>query len=601
MNDRKQSKSRPHATRRRFLQGIAAGGVLTSLGAGARRATAALAPPGMLRGNEFELVVSEAAANFTGRVSAATVVNGSLPAPLLRWREGDTVTLHVRNELDEETSIHWHGILLPFDMDGVPGVSFHGIHPGETFTYRFDVKQSGTYWYHAHSGFQEQLGLYGPLIIEPREAEPFAYDREHVILLSDWTDRDPLDLYRLLKRQPGYFNYNNRTLGDFVRDSQRDGFKPTLRERLDWGRIRMKPSDLADVGGHGYTYLMNGAAPAGNWTGLFAPGERVRLRFINGSAMSIFDVRIPGLAMTVVAADGQNVQPVTVEEFRISAAETLDVLVEPRAEEAYTVFAQSLDRAGFARGTLAVREGAQAPVPPLDAVALLSMADMGHAGHAAAAAPEDHSAHSPAPVDHAAHAEHAQHGASAVPQTHPESESRNAGVDMQAASPSPRLDDPGVGLRNNGRRALTYADLKSAFPDPDGREPERTIELHLTGHMERFAWSFDGIPFSGAEPIQLNDGERVRIVLVNDTMMEHPIHLHGMWSDLENEAGEFQVRKHTISMPPGTKRSFRVTADAPGPWAFHCHLLFHMEAGMFRVVRVSSHVEGAHQHDAHAH
>jgi CopA family copper-resistance protein len=461
-------------------------------------------------------------------------------------------------------------------------------------------------------------------------------------LLSDWTDRDPLDLYRLLKRHSGYFNYNDRTLGDFVRDSKRDGFTPTLRERLEWGRMRMKPSDLADVGGHGYTYLMNGVAPAGNWTGLFERGERVRLRFINGSAMSIFDVRVPGLEMTVVAADGQYVQPVTVEEFRISAAETLDVVVEPAAEDAYTVFAQSMDRAGFARGTLAVRDGVEAPVPELDAVAFLSMADMGHGGHESAAAiavPEDHAAHAPAPVDHTAHAEHgaqpapaadaaidhagpaapaaepsdhaghapaapgdgehAQHVASAAPQTHPASESRNPAVDMQAAAPSPRLDDPGVGLRNNGRRVLTYSDLKSAFPDPDGRPPERTIELHLTGHMERFAWSFDGIPFSGAEPIQLEHGERVRVVLVNDTMMEHPIHLHGMWSDLENEAGEFQVRKHTISMPPGTKRSFRVTADAPGPWAFHCHLLYHMEAGMFRVVNVANGEEGAHEHGGH--
>ncbi len=631
MNDRIKALSRQQPTRRRFLQGIAAGGVLAALGNGARGAGAQLSTPSTLQGNDFDLVVGEAAASFTGRVSRVTVVNGSLPAPLLRWREGDTVTLRVRNELDEETSIHWHGIVLPYDMDGVPGVSFHGIPAGETFTYRFDVRQSGTYWYHAHSGFQEQLGLYGPLIIEPRGSEPFSYDREHVILLSDWTDRDPLDLYRLLKRQPGYFNYNDRTLGDFVRDSKRDGLKPTLRERAEWGRMRMKPGDLADIGGHGYPYLMNGVTPAGNWTGAVARGERVRLRFINGSAMSIFDVRIPGLPMTVVAADGQRVEPVTVDEFRISAAETLDVLVEPGAEDAYTIFAQSMDRAGFARGTLAAREGATAAVPALDAVVYLSMADMGHAGHetaAAAAPPQDHSAHAPDAADHAAHAahaaqasppadaaadhaahaapasaavdEHAQHAASAAPQAHPASESGNRGVDMQAAAPSPRLDDPGVGLRDNGRRVLTYADLKSPFPDPDGRAPERTIELHLTGHMERFAWSFDGIPFSGSDPVELRYGERVRIVLVNDTMMEHPIHLHGMWSDLENEAGEFQVRKHTISMPPGTRRSFRVTADAPGPWAFHCHLLFHMEAGMVRVVRVSDREEGAHEHGAHS-
>ena len=588
------------------MQGVAAGGVLAALGAPPRRATAALAPMSTLQGTELELTIAEAEANFTGRTSLATVVNGTLPAPVLHWREGDTVTVRVRNELEADTSIHWHGIVLPFDMDGVPGVSFHGIPPGETFTYRFDVRQSGTYWYHAHSGFQEQLGLYGPLIIRPRGAEPFSYDREHVILLSDWTDRDPLDLYRLLKRQPGYFNYNDRTLGDFVRDSKRAGFKATLRERLEWGRMRMKPSDLADVGGHGYTYLMNGVTPAGNWTGLFMPGERVRLRFINGSAMSIFDVRIPGLEMTVVAADGQYVEPVRVDEFRISAAETLDVLVDPGGAEAYTVFAQSMDRAGFARGTLALRDGAAAAVPALDPVAYLSMADMGHGEHAAAAA-APHAEHAAAGAPHAEHAApapaagaHAQHAASEEPQTHPASELRNPGVDMQATAPTARLDDPGVGLRNNGRRALTYADLRSAFPDPDGRAPERTIELHLTGHMERFVWSFDGIPFSGAEPLELGFGERVRIMLVNDTMMEHPIHLHGMWSDLENDAGEFQVRKHTISMPPGTKRSFRVTADAPGPWAFHCHLLYHMEAGMFRVVRVANSENASHEHAGHA-
>jgi CopA family copper-resistance protein len=605
MKDRTETNPLSRQTRRRFLQGIAAGGVIAVLAGGTRRATAALVPSSILHGNEFELVIGEAAANFTGRESRATVVNGSLPAPLLRWREGDTVTLRVRNALDVDTSIHWHGILLPFDMDGVPGVSFHGIPPGETFAYRFEVRQSGTYWYHAHSGFQEQQGLYGPLIIEPRGSEPFSYDRDHVILLSDWTDRDPLDLYRLLKRQPGYFKYNDRTLGDFVRDSKREGFKTTLRERLEWGRMRMKPSDLADVGGHGYTYLMNGVTPASNWTGTFVPGERVRLRFINGSAMSIFDVRIPGLEMTVVAADGQCVQPVAVEEFRLSAAETLDVLVEPADEEAYTIFAQSMDRAGFARGTLAVRAGAEGVVPALDAVAYLSMADMGHGGeHDAPSAPTqdvaaEHAGHGAPAAPAAAADDHSLHTSSAAPQSHPASEAGNPGVDMQAAAPSPRLDDPGVGLRNNGRRVLTYADLKSAFPDPDGRSPERTIELHLTGHMERFVWSFDGIPFSGSEPLELRYGERVRIVLVNDTMMEHPIHLHGMWSDLENDVGEFQVRKHTISMPPGTKRSFRVTADAPGPWAFHCHLLFHMEAGMFRVVHVAKREEANHEHGAH--
>lgn len=632
------------SSRRTFIEGLAAGGVLTGLGTWASSSSAIGANSSsvpVLRGTEFDLAIGAHPVNFTGKPGVATLVNGSLPAPILRWREGDTVTVRVRNELANDTSIHWHGILLPASMDGVPGLSFHGIAPAQSFTYRFEVRQSGTYWYHAHSAFQEQTGLYGPLLIEPREPEPFGYDRDHVVLLSDWTDRDPRDVYLLLKKQSDYFNYNKRTLGDFVRDSRADGFKAALDERLEWARMRMLPSDLADVSGSTYTYLANGMTPAGNWTGIFAPDERVRLRFINGSAMTTFDVRIPGLRMTVVAADGQYVQPVSVDEFRIAVAEVLDVIVEPAGADAYTIFAQSMDRTGYARGTLAVREGASAPVPEVDKLVYLSMADMGHgamdhgamdqgaapranagdvavptptgadhANHSAPPAPTappqpDHSAHGAAPATPPPQPDHSAHGAApAVPapaghdmaamtqagaaamQTHPASELRNPRVDMQTMMPSPRLADPGVGLRDNGRRVLTYADLRSAFPDPDGRDPERTIELHLTGHMERFLWSFDGVPFSSAEPVLLRYGERVRFVLVNDSMMEHPIHLHGMWSDLEDEQGAFQVRKHTISMPPGTKRAFRVTADALGPWAFHCHLLFHMEAGMFRVVRV---------------
>ena len=512
-------------------------------------------------------------------------MNGSLPAPTLRWREGDTVTIRVRNELSEPTSIHWHGLVLPANMDGVPGLSFHGIAPGETFTYRFPLRQSGTYWYHSHSAFQEQMGLYGALVIEPREPDPFAYDREHVVLLSDWTDRDPLALYLLLKRHSDYFNYQKRTLGDFARDAKRDGFSPALAERREWARMRMQPSDLADVGGAAYTYLMNGRSPHGNWTGQFSAGERVRLRFINGSAMSTFDVRIPGLQMTIVAADGQNVHPATVDEFRIATAETFDVLVTLAGADAFTIFAQSLDRTGYARGTLAVREGSEAPVPELDRIVYLTMADMGH-GTA-------HAAHAPAASDAADHAAHAAHSATQsgnvhVSPTHPASEVRNPRIDMQTTAPEPKLADPGIGLRDNGRRVLTYADLHSLFADPDGREPERTIELHLTGHMERFMWSFDGIPFGSAEPLELRYGERVRIRLVNDTMMSHPIHLHGMWSDLEDEAGSYLVRKHTINVPPGTQRTYRVTADALGRWAYHCHLLFHMEAGMFREVRVDA-------------
>jgi CopA family copper-resistance protein len=582
-------------SRRGFLGAVGAGAAASAVAPHGLANTPAAAEPQVLRGSEFDLAIGERAVNITGRPRIATVVNGSLPAPVLHWREGDTVTIRVRNELAEHTSIHWHGLVLPTNMDGVPGLSFHGIAPGETFTYRFPVRQNGTYWYHSHSAFQEQTGLYGALVIEPREPAPFTYDREHVILLSDWTDRDPLALYRLLKRDSDYFNYQKRTLGDFTRDARRDGISAALAERRDWARMRMQPSDLADVGGATYTYLANGRTPAANWTGLFRPGERVRLRFINGSAMSTFDVRIPGLSMTVVAADGQNVHPVTVDEFRIATAETFDVLVTAAGADAFTIFAQSIDRTGYARGTLAVRDGLAAPVPELDRIVYLTMADMGHGTHAAD--PVDHSSHAAAapaaapPASHGAagHAEHAaSNSATQEPPRHPVSERGNPGIDMQTTAPVPRLADPGIGLRDTGRRALAYADLHSHFPDPDGREPERTIELHLTGHMERFMWSFDGTPFAAAEPLALRYGERVRFRLVNDSMMSHPIHLHGMWSDLEDEAGAYLVRKHTINVPPGTARAYRVTADALGRWAYHCHLLFHMEAGMFREVRVDA-------------
>ncbi|HUO67276.1 MAG TPA: copper resistance system multicopper oxidase [Gammaproteobacteria bacterium] len=602
-------------TRRRFAQGLVAGGVLAGAGAWLpRRAVqaASVTDVSTLRGPMIDLTVAAHEVNFTGVTRTATLANGTLPGPILRWREGDDITLRVRNALRVDTAIHWHGVLTPANRDGVPGLSFHGIAPGESYDYRFLARQSGTYWYHAHADFQEQTGAYGAIVIEPREPEPFEYDREHVVLLSDWTDRDPLDLYLLLKRHSDYFNHNRRTLGDFVRDSRSEGFGDALHDRFAWARMRMSPTDLADVGGHAYTYLVNGNTPARNWTALFAPGERVRLRIINGSSMTTFDVRIPGLAMTVVAADGQHVRPVEVDEFRIAAAEVLDVLVEPRGADAFTLFAQSLDRSGYARATLAVRDGLEAAVPALDPPILLSMADMGHAGHGmpaaepssdehaergdSAAPAAEHAGHGDVSAPAPAHADHESHAATdhsvhaMEPQAHPPTETHNPAVDMQSATPMPRLADPGVGLRENGRRVLAYADLHSTFADPDGRAPGRTIELHLTGHMDRFLWSFDGVPFSSAEPLVLEYGERVRFVLVNDTMMEHPIHLHGMWSDLEDEHGEFLVRKHTISIPPGTKRSFRVTADALGRWAFHCHLLYHMTAGMFREVRVE---EGA--------
>ncbi|MEE4622736.1 copper resistance system multicopper oxidase [Pseudomonas alliivorans] len=585
----------PGTSRRTFVKGLTAGGLLSGLGLWRSPVWAAPRPGELLElsGTEFDLFIGETPVNLTGSPRTAMTVNGGLPGPLLRWREGDTVTLRVKNRLKDITSIHWHGIILPANMDGVPGLSFDGIAPDGMYVYRFKVRQNGTYWYHSHSGFQEQSGVYGPLIIDAREPEPFSYEREHVVMLTDWTDEDPTRLMKKLKKQSDYYNQNKRTVGDFIKDVSDKGWSKTVADRAMWAQMQMDPTDLADVSGATYTYLMNGQAPDMNWTGLFKPGERIRLRFINGSSMTYFDVRIPGLKMTVVASDGLHVKPVSVDEFRIAVAETFDVIVEP-ADGAYTVFAQSMDRTGYARGTLASRPGMKADVPSLDPRPLLSMDDIGMASM-------DHGAmsHGSTNQDSMQGMDHSQMGHdmqgmdhttmpvnTSQSQSHPDSETDNPLVDMQAMSTSSRLDDPGIGLRNNGRRVLTYADLHSTFDDPDGREPSRTIELHLTGHMEKFAWSFDGIKFSDAEPLKLKYGERVRVVLVNDTMMTHPIHLHGMWSDLEDENGRFKVRKHTIDMPPGSKRSYRVTADALGRWAYHCHMLYHMEMGMFREVRV---------------
>ena len=575
----------PAPSRRRFVQGLAAGGAVAALGLWPRSSWAVRTQgvPNVLSGTEFDLTIGETPTNFTGVTRPAITVNGSIPAPLLRWREGTTVNLRVRNALPpgsihgHQASIHWHGILLPANMDGVPGLSFDGINRGETYQYRFNVVQGGTYWYHSHSGFQEQAGLYGPLVIDPIEPEPFAYDRDYVVMLTDWTDLDPRRLFARLKKRSDFDNFAKQTVGDFFDDVKQHGLAATIEDRKMWGQMRMTPTDLSDVNGNTYTYLMNGTTSLGNWTGLFRSGEKVRLRFINGSAMTYFDVRIPGLKMTVIAADGQYVHPVSVDEFRIATAETFDVIVEPTGQDAFTIFAQDSGRTGYVSGTLAVREGLRAPVPDVDPKPLLTMDDMGHGGMGGGG-------HDMSAMSHGSMAG-MDHGAGGM-QEHPVTETGNPLVDMQTMAPTPRLDDPGIGLRNNGRRVLTYADLRSTFRDPDGRAPGRTVELHLTGHMERFAWSFDGVKFADAEPLRLNYGERMRIVLVNDTMMSHPIHLHGMWSDLEDESGNFMVRKHTIDMPPGTTRSYRVRADAIGRWAYHCHLLYHMEAGMFREVRV---------------
>ncbi|GAB2562391.1 copper resistance system multicopper oxidase [Dyella jejuensis] len=576
-------------SRRRFVQGMAIGGAAAAFGmlrpAGAFVPQQDLFGASVLSGTDFALEIGQATVNYTGRRSLATTVNGRLPGPTLRWKEGSHVRLSVTNRLRVPTSIHWHGIVLPFQMDGVPGISFGGIAPGETFVYQFQLRQAGTYWYHAHSGYQEQTGLFGALIIEPIQPDLHAVARDYVVMLNDWSDDDPAHIFARLKQQSDYYDTHLPTVSDFMRDARREGLREAFAMRKMWNAMRMNPTDLSDVSAYTYTYLLNGHTPAGNWTGLFRPGERIRLRFINGSAMTLFDVRIPGLKMTIVSADGQDVEPVQVDEFRIANAETYDVLVEPQEERAYTVFAQSIDRSGYARGTLAPRYGMEADVPVLEPRIWLGAQDM-----MGAMPPGPHGAQDmqgmesmrdmPGMAMRSMPASDIKPANSPPPATAP-------GVDMRVTHPRTNLDDPGAGLRDNGRRVLAYADLRTLGGSLDAREPQREITLHLTGNMERYMWSFDGVKFSEASPIRFNTGERLRIVLVNDTMMNHPIHLHGMWSELEDAQGQFQVRKHTINVQPAQQLRYAVSADNPGRWAYHCHMLFHMQAGMFREVVVA--------------
>jgi CopA family copper-resistance protein len=597
---------------------------------------------------EFDLVTAETPLAIGARTGHAVTMNGTIPAPLLRFREGEEVVIRASNRLREDTSIHWHGLLVPPEMDGVPGVSFPGIKPGETFVYRFPIKQYGTYWYHSHSGFQEQLGHYGPIVIDPKDGYPFKFDREYVIVLSDWTFENPHKVLDRLKKQGNYYNIQRRTVGDFFRDVGRNGLMPTVRERLMWLQMRMDPTDILDVTGMTYTYLMNGLAPGSNWTGLFQPGERVLLRFINAGADTMFDVRIPGLPMTVVQVSGQFVEPVETDEFRIANAETYDVVIEPR-DQPYTIFAESMDRTGYARGTLTPRAGWNAPIPERRKRELLTMADMGmshgdmpgmnmggggmdhsnmpgmgtapatkaappaasadpHAGHGAATPARPPSAGAaasgamagmamPAPAPATESARYAIAGMTRTtglraPGTIPgmiEHEPGRHGVD-NAAVPMmvmSRVGEPGIGLGNDGWRVLRYTDLRSLKPHTPFRAPTREIEMHLTGNMERFMWSIDGVPFDRSQPIRMNFGERVRLTMVNDTMMNHPMHLHGMWMELENGHGDRIPRVHTLNVKPAERVSFLIEVDAPGRWAFHCHILYHMEVGMFRVFEVS--------------
>ncbi len=563
-----------------------------------------------LSGEQINLTIGHSPFTVGGRTGHAVTINGTVPAPLIRLREGQNFRVAVTNALEEDTSIHWHGVLVPFQMDGVPGVSFPGIRPGETFLYEFPIRHAGTFWYHSHSNLQEQLGHYGPLVFDPAGADPVAYDREHVLVLSDWSFMHPHMIMAKLKKSEGYFNYQKQTLAGLLRDDDPEQKMP-LENRLMWGRMRMDPTDIADVTGSTYTYLINGHGPEENWTGLFRPGERVRLRIINASAMTVFHVRIPGLPMTVVQADGNNVRPVPVDEFQISVAETYDVIVEPTEDRAFTIVAESVDRSGMGRATLAPRLGMVAPVPPLRPRPTLGMDDMGMAGmdHGSMSGMDRGSMsgmdHGAMPgMDHGAMPGMDQSGAGAMagmdhgamdmgsmemrnPENAPPDMKVGVGVDMIAPMPRDRTGHPGLGLENVDHRVLTYRDLVALDPNPDPRPPSREMQIHLTGNMERFMWSFDGRKFSEVvEPIRFARNERVRVTLVNDTMMQHPIHLHGHFFEVVNGHPGNHPMKHTVNVLPGGAVTFDLTADAPGDWAFHCHLLYHMHAGMFNVVTV---------------
>ncbi|MBQ0831913.1 copper resistance system multicopper oxidase [Marinobacter sp.] len=530
---------------------------------------------------EYNLTVDRVEIDTGEFVKEGVGYNGESPGPVLRFKEGEEVSINVTNNLDEETSIHWHGLILPFQQDGVPGISFSGIKPGETFTYKFPITQSGTYWFHSHSGFQEPEGAYGSIIIEPKDREPFRYDRDYVVQLTDKHPHSSARVMRNLKVTPDYYNREQQTVGEFFSDASENGLMATVKDRMAWGDMRMMKADVEDL--QGFTGLINGKGPKQNWTGIFEPGERIRLRFINSSAMTYFDIRIPGLNMTVVQADGNNVQPVSVDEFRIGVAETYDVIVRPKDDQAYTIFAESMGRSGYARATLAPEEGMEAPVPGLREPARLTMADM-------SGMPGMDMDHGDMPgMDHGG-----MGGADEMADMSGMDHSKMANMDhgsmmMPEGGPSDPFYAKGSGLvpiAANGGKFLSYADLKAQNPLYEEREPAREIELRLTGNMERYTWSINGVKYEDADPIRLKYGERVRFKFVNETMMTHPMHLHGMWSILDVGAGQWNPIKHTVSVQPGTTVYMETEVDAPGQWAFHCHLTYHMAAGMFRKVIV---------------
>jgi CopA family copper-resistance protein len=575
--------------RRTFVTGVAATSLLGLMASPAEAKRQPISNSNILKGKEFFLEINYSNVNLSGKNAVATTVNGQISGPTLVWKEGDTITLHVTNKLKTSSSIHWHGIILPYQMDGVPGITFDGIAPGETFTYTFKVRQHGTYWYHSHSGFQEQTGLYGAIVILPKKREPFSYDRDYVVQLSDWSDENPNTIYKKLKQMSDYYNFSQRTVGTFIDEVKNKGLSKAFSDRKMWNQMRMSNRDIADVTGYTYTYLMNGRPNSKQFTALFKKGEKIRLRFINSAAMTFFDVRIPGLKMTVVAADGNHVKPVTVDEFRIGVAETYDVIVQPATNKAYALFAQSMERSGYVLGSLTPNASKLATAPKMDAKPVLSMVDMGmdmgSMGKTQNTAMKCSSAMD-MPNKKAMKKYKWQAMEDQKYPITPLPTAKGVQTTMVAKSPKYRLDDPGVGLRHSKRKVLTYADLRNRYSTKHDKKPDREIILHLTGNMERYMWSINGIKYTESQPLVFHYGERLRITFINDTMMNHPMHLHGLWSDLETGDDKHLVRKHTVIVQPGSKISYRVTVDAKGYWAYHCHMLYHM-GGMFRKVVVA--------------
>ncbi|WP_444942885.1 copper resistance system multicopper oxidase [Microbulbifer sp. ZKSA006] len=582
-------------SRRTFVTGLGAGALL--LGG---RSHANPPPPATLRGNRFDLSIGSRRVNLTGRERQALTINSNLPAPILRWREGDIVTLDVHNRLPHSASLHWHGVRVPSDMDGEPGLSFGGIQPGQVFRYRFPLRQSGTYWYHSQSGLQQQRGLYGAIVIDPLSPEPFSYERDYVVVLSDWSDESPQTIYTHLKKDPYYYNKQQRTTADLWREVHAKGLAQTWRDRHQWNWKQISDHNISLVTGETYTYLINGQTPEANWTALFKPGERVRLRLINTASMTLFDLRIPGLKMKVVAADGQNIEPISVDELRIGNGETYDVIVEPQSEQAYSIFAQSMDRSGYARGTLTSDIRLRAEIPTMDHRPILSRQDLGltekpaeTGAHFKTHRTTQDENHSSSPSATATggwfHENLAAAGlGSNSPIAHQPSE-YSFRVDHRAQAPENGITDPGIGLREHqqryNRRVLTYADLRSANPTQDRREPQRELQLHLTGNTERYLWSINGETFHDASPLQFRHQERLRITLVNDTPFPQPMHLHGLWSELESGDGEYLPLKHTVIAQPGSSISYLVSADTYGRWALHSQMLYQRSA-MYREVRI---------------